>query len=409
MYSLDTEIKNFAVTNEFVKITSDVCYKLGTILKPFSIYAQSDKQIDFATFKGIVNPNQFITDEIANIRRNKFPGASTKYLFIDYLLSASICYVEIPKFITKDGIATHSYDKFLCTRNPAIIRQWLGTSIEDTWTKYASKLIISPENIATNEIPIIKLNTSGKGNTVTVPRKSLKLDKLVCIPLYMINSFCEGFKTRLNAELLEFTYLKDNDTERKLVTTLNPDILKQVYSAEFIGKIFANIDVAGNKQGDMYLPTKIGRGYIKVPEVGLPRFDESGVRSLNLIRLLEIKPITLDEVDLSCINVNLNTVQGNFVSGIEHLAGVSKEELLVLYRKLTDDTTELTHEIQAAVLVEKIKQFIDQRIIIFSTTYLRTLHKFMVENPQWFSTTSDVVSTEVKSSVNFGVVEDFVF
>lgn len=409
MYSLDTEIKNFAVTNEFVKITSDVCYKLGTILKPFSIYAQSNKQIDFATFKGIVNPNQFITDEIANLRKDKFPNASTKYLFIDYLLSASICYVEIPKYVTKDGRATHTYDKFLCTRNPAIIRQWLGTSIEDTWTKYASKLIIGSEDIAADEIPIIKLNTSGKGNTVTVPRKALKLDKLVCIPLYMINSFCEGFKTRLNTELLEFTYLKDNDTERKLITTLNPDILKQVYSAEFISKIFLNIDVSGNKQGDMYLPTKIGRGYIKVPEVGLPRFDETGVRSLNLIRLLEIRPITLDEVDLSCVNVNLNTVQGSFVRGIERLAGVNKEELLVLYRELTEDQTELTHEIQAAVLVEKIKQFIDQRIIVFSTTYLRALHKFMVEHPQWFNETSDTITTEIKSSANFGVVEDFTF
>lgn len=407
MYSLDTEIKNFAVTNEFVKITSDVCYKLGTILKPFSIYAQNNKQIDFATFKGIVNPNQFITDEIANLRRDKFPNASTKYLFIDYLLSASICYVEIPKYVTKDGRATHTYDKFLCTRNPAIIRQWLGTSIEDTWTKYASKLIIGSEDIAADEIPIIKLNTSGKGNTVTVPRKALKLDKLVCIPLYMINSFCEGFKTRLSTELLEFTYLKDNDTERKLVTTLNSDILKQVYSAEFISKIFLNIDVSGNKQGDMYLPTKIGRGYIKVPEVGLPRYDETGVRSLNLIRLLEIRPITLDEVDLSCVNVNLNTVQGSFVRGIERLAGVNKEELLVLYRELTEDQTELTHEIQAAVLVEKIKQFIDQRIIIFSTTYLRALHKFMVEHPQWFNETSDTITTEIKSSANFGVVEDF--
>ena len=409
MYSLDTEIKNFAVTNEFVKITNDVCYKLGTILKPFSIYAQNPKQIDFATFKGILNPDQFITDEIANIRRNKFPGADTKYLFIDYLLSASICYVEIPKFITKDGKPTHTYDKFLCTRNPAIVRQWIGTGIEDVWTKYASKLIVDPADIAANEIPIIKLNTSGKGNTVTVPRKALKLDKVICIPLYMINSFCEGFKTRLNSELLQFTYLKDNDTERELVTTLNTDILKKVYSSEFISKIYANIDIAGNKQGDMYLPTKIGRGYIKVPEVGLPRYDETGVRSLNLIRLLEIKPITLEEVDLSCVNVNLNTVQGSFVRGIEHLARVNKEELLVLYRQLTEDQTEITNGINEAVLVEKIKQFIDQRIIIFSTTYLRTLHKFMIENPQWFTVTSDTIPTEIKSSVNFGVSEDFVF
>ena len=409
MYSLDTEIKNFAVTNEFVKITNDVCYKLGTLLKPFSIYAQNSKQIDFATFKGIVNPDQFITDEIANIRRNLLPNASTKYLFIDYLLSASICYVEIPKFITKDGIPTHSYDKFLCTRNPAIIRQWLGKSIEDTWTKYARSLIIEPEDLALEEIPIVKLNTTGKGNTVTVPRKALKIDKLVCIPLYMINSFCEGLKTRLNSELLEFTYLKDNDTERKLVTTLNLNILKQVYSNEFISKIFMNVDISGNKQGDMYLPTKIGRGYIKVPEVGLPRFDDTGVRSLNLIRLLEIKPVTLDDVDLSCVNVNLNTVQGSFVRGIEHLTSVNKEELLALYRKLTEDQTELTGEIQAAVLVEKIKKFIDQRIIIFSTTYLRALHKFMIENPQWFTETSDVITTEIKSSANFGVSEDFVF
>ena len=88
---------------------------------------------------------------------------------------------------------------------------------------------------------------------------------------------------------------------------------------------------------------------------------------------------------------------------------MSKEELLVLYRELTEDQTVLVGEIQAAVLVEKIKQFIDQRIIIFSTTYLKTLHKFMVEHPQWFGTTSDVVTTEVKSSVNFGVVEDFAF
>ena len=83
--------------------------------------------------------------------------------------------------------------------------------------------------------------------------------------------------------------------------------------------------------------------------------------------------------------------------------------MLVLYRQLTEDQTELTNGINEAVLVEKIKQFIDQRIIIFSTTYLRTLHKFMIENPQWFTVTSDTIPTEIKSSVNFGVSEDFVF
>ena len=58
------------------------------------------------------------------------------------------------------------------------------------------------------------------------------------------------------------------------------------------------------------LASKMHRGYIKIPELGSSIYDDTGVRSLNVARLLSIKQV--ESVSREFIHVDLNSVVSNF-------------------------------------------------------------------------------------------------
>lgn len=415
-YGLNQSIKSFAVANDFVVNTNKACYALGQQLMPFCLYANEDQKkygvLDFATFQAFLNPQISLIDEIVNYRHDVFKDAGInvdvrdelkkKLLFYDYLMTISICYVEIPKYVTKEGMPMATYDKFLCTRNPAIMGAWMGLDPAEMQAKYSSRIQSRQVEFNVNELRCVKLNHTNKGNSITVPRNAYNVEKMTCIPMYMLYAFVEGFKPLIQNGIVKFSYLKDNGTIRELATTLSEDILRDYYDDNiFINTMLAGVDINSVQQGGMTLSSKMNRGYIKVPELGASVYDGTGVRSLNIARLLKAEKI--DSVDRTFIKVDLNSVITNFGNGIDYIIKTMPDKLVDCYKALVGEEFDETKCSSPAVIAETCKSYVAGRSAFLSTSYHRDLHVFMISHPEWFPLYTGKPAQQITSSANFGV------
>ena len=415
-YGLNYSVKSFAVANNFVVNTNKACYALGQQLMPFCLYANEDQKkygvLDFATFQAFLNPQISLIDEIVEYRHQAFKDTGInvdirdevkkKLLFYDYLMTISICYVEIPKYVTKDGMPMATYDKFLCTRNPAIMGAWMGADPSEMQAKYSSRITSRQVEFNINELRCVKLNHTNKGNSITVPRTAYNVEKMTCIPMYMLYAFVEGFKPLIQDGIVKFSYLKDNGTIRELATTLNEDILKDYYDDNiFINTMLSGVDINTVQQGGMTLSSKMNRGYIKVPELGASVYDGTGVRSLNIARLLKAEKI--DSVDRTFLKVDLNSVPTNFNNGIDYIVKTMPDSLKDCYKALVGEEFDETKCSSIPVMAETCKSYVAGRSAFLSTSYHRDLHVFMVSHPEWFPLYTGKPAQQITSSANFGV------
>jgi hypothetical protein len=417
IYGLNFSVKSFAVANEFVTTTNKACYASGQNLAPFCLYA-NDKQkeynvIDFATFNAFANPDISLIDEIVDYRKGVFKDfginidtrdeLKKKLLFYDYLMTISICYVEIPKYVTKEGMPMATFDKFLCTRNPAIMAAWMGCMPSEMQAKYSARIQSRQVEFDVNEIRCVKLVHSSKGNTITVPRNAYNIEKMTCIPMYMLYAFVEGFKPLIENGIVQFSYLKDNGTIRELATTLNEGIIKDYYDDTlFINQMLSGVDINSVQQGGMNLSSKMNRGYIKVPELGASVYDGTGVRSLNIARLLSAKKV--DSVDRTYIKVDLNSVVTNFENGIDYMCKNMEGSVVDCYRKLAGEDC-LEDKCSSAIIASQAaKEYVRGRSTFLSTSYHRDLHLFMISHPEWFPLYTGKPAQQITSSTNFGVM-----
>lgn len=415
-YGLNYSVKSFAVANDFVVNTNKACYALGQQLLPFCLYANDDQKkygvLDFATFQAFLNPQISLIDEIVGYRHQAFKDTGInvdirdevkkKLLFYDYLMTISICYVEIPKYVTKEGMPMATYDKFLCTRNPAIMGAWMGADPAEMQAKYSSRITSRQVEFNINELRCVKLNHTNKGNSITVPRTAYNVEKMTCIPMYMLYAFVEGFKPLIQNGIVKFSYLKDNGTIRELATTLNEDILRDYYDDNiFINTMLSGVDINTVQQGGMTLSSKMNRGYIKVPELGASVYDGTGVRSLNIARLLKAEKI--DSVDRTFLKVDLNSVPTNFNNGIDYIVKTMPDSLKDCYKALVGEEFDESKCVNIPVIAETCKEYVAGRSAFLSTSYHRDLHVFMISHPEWFPLYTGKPAQQITSSTNFGV------
>jgi hypothetical protein len=416
-YGLNYSIKSFAVANDFVINTNKACYSLGQQLQPFCLYANDEQKnygvLDFATFSAFLNQDISLIDEIVDYRKGVFKDFGInintsdefkkKLLFYDYLMTISICYVEIPKYVTKEGVPTATFDKFLCTKNPAIMGAWVGADTSEMQAKYSSRIVARQVEFDVNELRCVKLNHTSKGNSITVPRNAYSIEKMTCIPMYMLYAFVEGFKPLLDTSIVKFSYLKDNGTIRELATTLSEGILRDYYDDNlFISTMLAGVDINTVQQGGMTLSSKMNRGYIKVPEVGASVYDSTGCRSLNIARLLKAEVVP--EVDRTFIKVDLNSVVENFNSCIDYIVKKMPEQVKEVYKALAG--TDFKEENCGSVpqMVGVMQEYVRGREIFLSTSYRRDLHTFMISHPEWFPLYTGKPAQQITSSANYGVM-----
>ena len=412
IYGLNFSIKSLAVANEFVTTLNKVCYKLGQNMQPFCLYGNDTQKqygvIDFANFNGIAGQGTLL-DEITEYRKGVFQNAGIrvdtsddikkKLLFFDYLMTISVCYVEIPKYTTRDGMAMATFDKFLCTRNPALMGTWMGETASVMQAKYSARIQSSQLDFNDNQLRVVKLNQSQKGNTITMPRTSYSVEDMTCIPLFMLYIFIEGFKKNLEDGIIEFSFLKDNGTVRVLPSTLNKDILMDYYQDNmFVGTMLNGVDINTVQQGALLLSSKMNRGYIKIPELGASIYDDTGVRSLNVARILQLRKV--DAVDRSFIKVDLNSVIMNFKDSVEYAQTHIPDAIYQIYKDVTGKDASFESD---GALIADLFQDVDSKGVFLSTTFFRQLHLYMVQNPTLFPMYTGTPNKQVTSSANYGI------
>lgn len=422
VYGLNFSVKSFAVANPFVEQLNKVCYALGQQLQPFTLLAGETEQqyglYDLAQFEGFVDKSKTLYDEIVEYRQEVYKSSGMclaltedvkKVLFIDYLMTISMCYIEIPKFITKEGVAQRTFDKFLVTRNPAVMGIWMGALANDMQIKYSSKISGRQVEFINNEIRAVKLMSSGKGNSITVPRNAFNTKEMTCIPLFMSYAFLKGIEPVLKDGILKFSYLKDNNALRELNTTLSGKILLDYYKDQgFVEHMLNGADLFQSAQANsvgISLSTKQHRGYVYLPELGSSRYDATGCRSLNFARILKVEKVA--EVDRSFIDVDLSSVVANFNECADYILTKMPEELEKVYVSVTGEQFKLeegqTETMKNMYMCTALKNWVAVRNTILSTTFQRSLHLFMIGNPQWFPLYTGRPNATVTSSANFGV------
>lgn len=418
MYSLDYSVKSFAIANQFSATMNKICFKLGKGLKPFSLLGTAlqaeNGVVDLTQFGGMLDESITLLDDIIKYRHDTF-GLSPvplkdltynmkKSLLIDFLMSTSLCYVEVPKMKISQGMEIPTFEKFLCTRNPAVMGAWMGMSPDEMRAKYSKRISFDKAEFMNDIIRYVRLNTSSKGNSISAPRKYMETTDMRCVPLFMIYAWISGLRTVLLDNIVKIRFLKDNGSEREIYTTLSEDIVRSFYSNnEFVGKMLSSIDYDKSQQGGMYLPSQIGRGYMQTPELGASMYDASGVRAINVTRILEVSIADAKDVDTSYINVSLDSVKNVFIMHLDRIAQEEPQRLAEIYESFNGqkaDSSYTTMELRVAM-----EKSVNSADTLFSTNFRRNLHKFMLGNPQWFKGYTGLPEYQNTNPVGCGVVD----
>lgn len=415
IYGLGFPVKSFAIENEFTTMMNKGCYLMGTTLQPFAFGCSSlQKQwgvVDLADFNGFFDTNVTLFDEIVELRRDAYsPVLGTLMstapidiaLFFDYLLTVSACYIEYPKYRNKGNTVEKKYEKGLFTRNPSIMAAWTGTSPMEMKAKYGARVSQTPANFAECQVKVVQLMSNSSGNYIKAVRDPISCSQITCMPLFMQYAFMCGAWTKIQEGIVKFTYLKDNDTARELATTVNFNILMDYYDDySFIEHMLNGVDAFSTDQGGMQLSTKQGRGYVKLPELGCSKYDKSGVRALNISRLLHAEVV--DSVPRTFINVDLDMVVESFKCHVDNLLLNNADELYTLAKELLQE--EFDDSVDSPIIIAgKLRDYATMKDAILTTTFRRILHTFMISNPQWFNNyTGEPVMYSAKAETIQGV------
>lgn len=394
------------INNLFCDQLSKVATVMGTRLTPFK----------FGSIMGTVEPNTSVLhlekaqalagvgtsiyNEIVEYRKQQLKDRGMIFecdtntssplalsLFYDYLLSISVCYIEIPKTITKKGVVSNTYDKFLVTKNVALISEWTGLPLNDVIRKYGERLTTRLADLFDSNLRVAKLQFTKGNRKVSIPRGATNIEGMTCMPLFVINNFTRGLKPYLEQGMLQFTFSRDNGVERTVVGTLNPEVLMYYYKdSGYVQKCLHNTSFFDMSIGEMESTSTMLRGYIKIPEVGCSRYDDSGTRAVNMLRLTKVEAVA--EADPTFIDVDLDSIQENFRTCLEDFirdneVGFALEQIRqmcmdLFVEQLPDD---ITTPIRGMTYLLRRAQDMS---LVFSTVFKRELHIFLLDRPHLF-------------------------
>lgn len=326
--------------------------------------------IDIKKLPSLTGGYETLLDEVANYRAKSiglavdgdligesFISNNKDVLFVDYMLACSVCYVEV-----FDG---GKIDKYLATKNRMLAGAICGKTEAET-RKYMNYLTPYASMYENKQISVLKINVNKKGKSITQPRNYLDLSKKVKVtPLFFLNMYVKQLMELLNQGFVKFTYIKDNLTEREFVSTLNEVKMSQYYDSEIIDKMKRNHEL------------KLSRGYIRLPEMGISKYDLSCVRSLNISRITSMEVV--DSFDTRFIDVDFSTILNSFIKGVQNCDDVNL--LVHIYTELVQSPPT---DFECAAIKGDLVSFIESQHIIGTTTLLRQLHLYMLRYPQIF-------------------------
>ena len=356
-----------AKQNKMLDIISDNVAESQTDLGN-NIKLQDSSVLNICNLPALVDKEncQNIVQDIAKYRWGKL---SFKYdgeywkekatlLFLDYILSSCFCYVEV--FDPSNSKKGNGVDKFYATRNRYIAG--LVANVDDNETaKYVNYLTPALADYKMTRLRVLKLSHQKKGYKITQPRSAIDFTKPVKVtPVFFISSFIQGISPVLQENIVKFTYIKDNGQKRELITTLSKDIFAKYYGEDYAKDIIDKFEL------------KIDRGYIKVPELGCSRYDESGLRALNISSFIGIEIV--EDFDTRYIYVDFNSIIPTFKATIGAIR--TEEAIKALYTAITgnDPETKTINDLKNEII-----SYVDSKFAIGTSTFQKELHNFMLQ------------------------------
>ena len=240
-----------SVDNEFIRQLYMLALKTAKSRKMVGIVTENflssrgDLSNSFGSSSSVLNICQLsplldkencsnIVEDIAKYRweklsfdfdKNYWKERST-LLFLDYILSSCLCYVEVYETGSASGKKTNNVDKFYATRNRFIAAGVANISENET-SKYVNYLTPVLADYKMSSLRVLKLNRQKKGFKITQPRSAINFNKAVKVtPLFFISAFVQGITPIMKDNIVKFKYIKDNGQERELVTTLSKNSAK---------------------------------------------------------------------------------------------------------------------------------------------------------------------------------------
>ena len=356
---------------------------------PMMVRRHSDKQVNVLSIRKKGSTTTLMNDIV-----DKGQGYPSTQEGFRYMIRNYLCYVETPYTrYDKAKNRIDSYQKKIVTANPEIIALWLNEDVEVIKKKYKIKFDSYENTDPTHQpiAPYLELKVSKDGeHKITKPRKDIDLEDrgLVITPLYLINESLNTLREMMQNSCMQFTYTKDNHHERKMITTLDHEFLKNAYG----DKTSWVMDVKAKEysQKEIMDCDTVFRGYVRFAEVGGSRYD-SATRSLNFARIGEITPNV--EPDLSLIDVDLSTVSTAFATAItEHPKNIPLIKSKFKGYGIENATNLILWE-------EKCSKE-------YTTEFKRNLAKFMLENKDLFNKFDGKPIKSEKVSAGLGIEVD---
>lgn len=384
----------YGAKSPFRQITSKLVGNIVNTGNWFSFCAKiHESQVDIMS---IENKDKLsmghIIYELCIYQESSYRTSIYKYLMQNYL-----CYYECPTVIRGGDFGIkNSYEKLLVTSNLHVIASWLGITVEDAKSLYGSRIDDASSDNGCDLFPYVKLYMAKDGTRkVSKPRSDLDLGKkgTRVIPLYALEVGVSLLYDKLKSDVYNVSFYKDGGQLRTISTTFNVDRLIDIYGdGDYIRSAFESW-----YSGDFTENSSLGRGYIRVFEVGASVYDNP-LRSINYARIVKIENGT---PDLAFINVDLSSVVSKFKDGIYSNNANIKEVVEML--NVFDVGSERKLNGRDLVSLQDLESWVDGQELLLSTVFLRQLSLFMTGNPQWFGETKGTVQSYKNDVAN----EDF--
>ena len=416
MFNLSAEIKDDRITNnEVMKGLMKLSYDYGTKLIPITFGENIDGCVDLLSVNmkngkplwyEIMNFYCDLLDIDVDYKCIPF----VKSVIFDYLLRTNLCYMEDRKVVENKSQSFKTSavgDKFLASKNAQIIGKLIGVSATNCQKLYEKNLDIDLDEMCIGEIPYLKL-TRDINKPLIKCNKNLDVTTCSIMSLQLMSYWFQGVCTVLKNNMVEFTYLKDDGFERKLVSTLDFTQMRKYYTDERVREVFELTINSINTDDCFNMPFKgkLERGWILLPEVGASIVEDNGTRAINFNRIKGAKIVT--DVDTSFINVSLVNVAESFTKEFNNIVAQQDVKSIVkIYSELQkcgyreDFKYPVNYFTNVGDIATLIRSFISNKKFA-GTQFKKDLHTFMVKNPDIFPNyIGEKVS--VKETKNYGI------
>jgi hypothetical protein len=228
----------------------------------------------------------------------------------------------------------------------------------------------------------------------TNPRALMNYDDGIhIIPTDVLVGYLDKLKETARTAILKITYKRVNTATREQYVTLNKDAINMIYKEDlrFANDFYEQCHPSTFLYHGVHTNVEALNGFWKVGDLGISRFSFNGGRHISLSRIMDIKLAT--QKDLSAIkryvNVDLDSVLDIFAHYVTMLDAEGKDKVM---RDLGSNDPDLI-------------KFVQMQMTIFTTTYQKFLHDYMVNNQEWFKGYTGIKQSQYENSYNLSSSE----